>query len=91
MSLGPLLNDPEALKFKRCLRTLATWDRVIEVTGKKCLGKKLDTDCVLPHNLRGNKSELTLWKQGKINLCNGDKILGVECRNLLTLGAQIQG
>lgn len=90
MSLGPLLNDPEALKFKRCLRTLATWDRVIEVTGKKMFGEETG-HCVLPHNLRGSKLGLTLWKQGKINLCNGDKILGVECRNLLTLGAQIQG
>lgn len=40
MSLGPLLNDPEALKFKRCLRTLATWDRVIEVTWKKMFGEE---------------------------------------------------
>lgn len=41
MSLGPSLNDLEALKFKRCPGTHANRDREIKVIGKRVVGEEI--------------------------------------------------
>lgn len=72
MSLGPSLNDLEALAFERCPRTGTSKDRGMEVIGKRMVKEEIGHWQMMPSDLQRKylaktklESGLTLWKQEK--------------------------
>lgn len=52
MSLGPPLNDLEALEFKGCPRTGTSEDRGIEIIGKRMVEEEIGHWLMMPSDLQ---------------------------------------